>query len=348
MGFTTDHIRSLVEKHKSLQNLYNGTYRLLLPKHYRHYLQLAQKEADEFGISSIDPDDMVRETIVFGTFFDEYLLYGFHTKSSEVRRTYLTDSVRNRLCSRINNSEMQKLLMDKFQCYRYFKPYYRRESILFDSRNTLIDAIGFAKLYREVVVKPLKDCAGRGIELHTYDAETSPQYFKQLLSTHKPYIIEERIIQHPTLAQWHPASINTIRVNTILKDNRFTIFNAFIRTGRNGSFVDNGAQGGLFATIDPQNGKIITEACDEHGNTYASHPESHIPYIGTQIPYWDELKDLSKQLAHNIPELVYVGWDLALTPDGWVMVEGNKGQFVAQQLTLKHGLRKDFEALVGA
>lgn len=32
---------------------------------------------------------------------------------------------------------------------------------------------------------------------------------------------------------------------------------------------------------------------------------------------------------------------------GWVLVEGNWGEFVAQQTTLGCGLRREFEALMG-
>ena len=46
------------------------------------------------------------------------------------------------------------------------------------------------------------------------------------------------------------------------------------------------------------------------------------------------------KLVQVLPDQRYVGWDLALSKDGWVLVEGNSGgQFVGPQISLKKGIR---------
>lgn len=342
MTHPSDFLKNTLEHSRVLQEAYLTAYRLLLPGRYRRYRDQASEEALHAGLAQDTAADMLRETLLFGTFFEEYILYHFDQISPEQRRSYLTDSVRNRICNRINEPRAQKMLLDKYEAYLYFKSYYQRDAMLYASRADLEAAIRFAEELDEIVVKPLCNCAGRGIVLHKFSKEDTPRFLKSLKGS---FILEQRIRQTSEMGLWNPASVNTIRVNTILKDNEYTLFNTFIRTGRKGSFVDNGAQGGLFASIDPENGCIITEACDEKGRFYSSHPDSGIPFKGTFIPRWDELKELAFRLAKEIPQLVYVGWDLALTDDGWVMVEGNKGQFIAQQLTLQRGLRREFELL---
>jgi hypothetical protein len=52
-------------------------------------------------------------------------------------------------------------------------------------------------------------------------------------------------------------------------------------------------------------------------------------------------------MALRMPSMTYIGWDLALTPDGWEPVEANRGEFVAQQMTQGRGLRKEFEKMCG-
>ena len=43
----------------------------------------------------------------------------------------------------------------------------------------------------------------------------------------------------------------------------------------------------------------------------------------------------------------YVGFDFALTKDkGWVLVEGNWGDFICQQACLERGLKKEFMSLI--
>lgn len=39
----------------------------------------------------------------------------------------------------------------------------------------------------------------------------------------------------------------------------------------------------------------------------------------------------------------YVAWDFALPPSGWVIIEGNWGQFVCNQSATDKGLRSVFD-----
>ena len=53
--------------------------------------------------------------------------------------------------------------------------------------------------------------------------------------------------------------------------------------------------------------------------------------LGAQLPDWQQAVALVKALADRIPSMKYIGWDLAHTEDGWVVVEANgSGQFVSQ------------------
>jgi len=35
---------------------------------------------------------------------------------------------------------------------------------------------------------------------------------------------------------------------------------------------------------------------------------------------------------------------MALTPNGWIAVEGNKGEFFAEQIALGRGLKREFDS----
>lgn len=64
---------------------------------------------------------------------------------------------------------------------------------------------------------------------------------------------------------------------------------------------------------------------------------------GFQVPRWDEAVELVTRLANVIETNNYVGWDIALTDKGWVMIEGNpRGQFVIQY-AIKMGVKKELE-----
>ena len=71
---------------------------------------------------------------------------------------------------------------------------------------------------------------------------------------------------------------------------------------------------------------------------FEKHPDTGTQFEGNSIPRWDELNALSEKVVRVVPEQKQVGWDFALSKNGWVMVEGNSSPGL-QSLDLDHGLR---------
>ena len=89
----------------------------------------------------------------------------------------------------------------------------------------------------------------------------------------------------------------------------------------------------------------IYAASDERCNYYTKHPDTNLDIVGFKIPMWNEALDFVKKLANVIPNVKYVGWDIALTEKGWVLIEGNeKGQFL-WQIPTKQGFREEFNII---
>ena len=82
------------------------------------------------------------------------------------------------------------------------------------------------------------------------------------------------------------------------------------------------------------------------GHQYKLHPDTHFQYKGLQIPKWNELLQLADKLARVLPTVRFVGFDLALTKNGWVMVEGNNNPQPVQQMVDQIGLRKEFDEML--
>ena len=308
-------------------------YKTLLPWKYRRYLALAGGDRDK-----------CHETLLHGTFYEEYDLYGFAGKGEAERREYLTDAVRDKLCRRVNSRAGERTVANKWKTYQRLKPHYHRQIVRLDDMASLQEAVALGEREGRLVAKPANQCGGRGVEL--LRASTREEWEK-LLESRKGYLVEQCIRQDEATARWNADSVNTIRINTFRRGGEVKFFTSFIRTGRKGVFVDNGAQGGIFASIDDASGLVITDGYDEHGNVYLFHPDSGIRYQGEQIPRWQELLALTRQMALSMDGMTYIGWDMALTPEGWEPVEANRGEFVAQQTTLGRGLRKDFERACG-
>ena len=308
-------------------------YRTLLPRRYRWYLQRAEGDRD-----------MCHEALLHGTFYEEYKAYGFSSKREDERREYLTDAVRDRICRRVNSRSGSRIVADKYATYCCLKQFYHRKVWLLLGGGALEDVVHAGMAAGRLVAKPVDNCGGRGVELLAASREET---WRRLLADREGMMVEECIRQVPELAQWNSSSVNTIRMNTFRRGGEVEVFTAFIRTGRQGSFVDNGLQGGLFASIDTETGVIFTDGYDENCQAHAAHPDSGVPYKGVAIPRWEEAVDLAKRMALSMRGMTYIGWDLALTDEGWEPVEANRGEFIAQQITQGRGLRREFERACG-
>lgn len=130
------------------------------------------------------------------------------------------------------------------------------------------------------------------------------------------------MVQHEALSALCPTSVNTLRIATLLGDKQEGIVYAYIRIG-NGNVVDNVDQGGMAAPIDLESGRISAVGADKKGNRFETHPMTGLTIPGTEIPYWQEAKEMALAAMRVIPQVRFIAWDVAITPDGPVFIEGN-------------------------
>ena len=53
------------------------------------------------------------------------------------------------------------------------------------------------------------------------------------------------------------------------------------------------------------------------------HPVTEAMVAGRIVPLWQELAELAIKAHAMVPERVLIGWDMALTAEGPVLIEGN-------------------------
>ena len=140
------------------------------------------------------------------------------------------------------------------------------------------------------------------------------------------YIIQERIIQHPALNKLCSTAVNTIRLVTLITPNEEIVaVRAGLRIGREGNCVDNCAKGGIFVGIDMNTGKLMKKGIIKppHGKIVYQHPDNGIVFEGYEIPFFKDAIDLAKELHSKLYRIHSVGWDIAITPEGPMFIEGN-------------------------
>jgi hypothetical protein len=138
-------------------------------------------------------------------------------------------------------------------------------------------------------------------------------------------LVQERIVQHDLAAALHPASINTVRIITVLSDGESRPFAAAQRIGTGGARVDNWAAGGLVVQVDLDGCVLRGRGFFKGGKGRAvtHHPDTGLLLDGHALPGLRQGAALVCRFHQDIGGLHTIGWDLALTPTGPLIVEAN-------------------------
>jgi len=140
------------------------------------------------------------------------------------------------------------------------------------------------------------------------------------------WLVQECITQHEFLRHLNPDSVNSMRIVThIDSQDNIHIHFSMLRVGRAGSNVDNWDKGGLSIAIDPHTGILgrgISKAA-YGGRWTTTHPDSKVHFEGLQIPEWSSVLEICRQGARLFSGVRSIGWDIALTPTGPLIIEGN-------------------------
>ena len=150
------------------------------------------------------------------------------------------------------------------------------------------------------------------------------QLMEVLLSA--DYLIQERIVQHPKISALCSTTLNSIRLQTVMDlEGNVIPFGAGLRMGREGSYVDNWAKGGIFVGIDPETGKMRDRGFLKpvYGTSAFAHLDSKVVFKDYEIPFFHEAVQLAVKLHSYLYRCHSVGWDIAITEKGPVFIEAN-------------------------
>lgn len=283
---------------------------------------------------------------------DEYFFFNYERLSQKGIYEFVANREAARFWNSLNSKDIYLLTCDKGLTYKHFSEYFKRDLISVSKNGTNIlqdfrEFSVFVEKHQRFIVKPTFGNYGNGVRIVDKSSFSDvKQMLDDLLDGYpESFTAEELIVQCDELASFHPSSVNTVRLTTVRMSNGdiYTIHRPFIRFGQGGRCVDNGGNGGIIAAIDFETG-IIKGAIDERMNHYVVHPDTGKILLGYKIPQWEEAKAFVVQLAKVMPDLNYCGWDIALTDQGWVMVEANgKGLFIGFQMPTQEGFREEFE-----
>lgn len=296
---------------------------------------------------------------IYGNDIEEEFIYGFLHKTHAEKSQYITVHSKQTYFDYLNDKDAEKIFADKYRTYCAFREEYRREVILLTGEEDYETFSAFVDRHPVFFVKPYSLALGKGIyKENLANWEGKRPLFEHLLrhglqggdyswSLGCKVVLEELIPQADSMAILNPSSVNIIRLATVLIDGETKFAFACLRVGRKGRDAASATEGEIYCGINMESGVVETVGITDILERFEKHPDNGIQLKDFQVPRWDELLAFGSVISKRVPAVRYVGWDLALTDAGWVVVEGNEhGDFLCQNVFEKP-CRDEFEKLIG-
>lgn len=257
----------------------------------------------------------------YGCRLNQYTVGRFYLRKGFERKRILTYRVWKKIIKKYNSSHDITTLKNKIEFNNFFKDFIKREWI-YCKEMTFDDFYFFLKKHKIFVAKPNKGSEGDGVRIIDANEKDPKDLYKQLIG--EDLILEQYIYQHKDMI-FGNKSVNTVRIYTVYnpQEKKAIIIKAVVRAGIGDSIVDNSHAGGCAYEIDKDHGYIISKSYEANGLTHYIHPGTQICMLGRAVPYWENVKEICIQAAENLPNCQFIGWDIAVTDKGPLIVEGN-------------------------
>lgn len=259
----------------------------------------------------------------YGAGYYDYQIFQFYNMNKEQRKTFVTRLISKKLITAMNNPEYYHVLENKDEFYELYKDYIGRGFLKLEGASK--EEVKSFCDSREYIFCKLQDAeCGHGCErLKISDFKDFDELYKYLQEK-KFCTIEDNIVQHPAMSKLYSNAVNSMRVITLIgNDGEPHVLYMVQKMGKDGSIIDNNC---LFTPVDMETGKLKYPA--HSGDTvkgiiYEEHPNTKVKLVGYEIPFAKQAAEMCKKAAMLYPQIRYVGWDVAITENGPVIIEGN-------------------------
>ena len=304
-------------------------------------------------------------------YWNEYYNFEFERQSQDFKDDFLGGSEQGVYLELLNPFKYYILARNKFLAHLVLEQaniptpelycYYSPENGAAVERKTGSDILSVKRILErkhvtECVVKATEGSHGDNvfavnrIEYEDEDAllglSDGTQKRLSALLGHSPLLFEQKIRQTQQLSRFNPSSVNTIRfMTTLMPTGEAKVIATFIKIGRSGAFVDNAGDGGnVDAGINVVTGEVYG-AIEFNGfrktRPIDRHPDTKTQLNGAVIERWDEICTRLCCFQQRLPFLKAIGWDVAITDDGPVIIEINDCWDTTGQLFIQKGWRKE-------
>lgn len=256
---------------------------------------------------------------------ENYMVLRFFALSEAERKTYLTSGRSKAVDARLNaraTAQDRQTLARKDLFDRAFAPLIKRD-FLYAPDCSPADFSAFLSRHPVFFVKPVGGTMGRGIaRLLSSEVDGSALYSR---CREEALLLEEPIVQHPALSRLNPSCVNSVRINAARSfRGDLCLIGACLKCGGVGAVTDNFHTGGIAYPVDLERGVVSGPGRNNLDlQDYDRHPASGRIMMGFRLPFWPETLDCVRRAMALVPSVGYVGWDIAVTPSGPELIEGN-------------------------
>lgn len=176
---------------------------------------------------------------------------------------------------------------------------------------------------------------GSKVALETMIADVTTHYASG-------YILQKRVLPHATIRAMCGPRLATVRIMTVNSKAGPEIIRAAWKIPAGANAADNfWRPGNMLGTIDIESGRItrVVRGSGIAQEQVEVHSDSGMRMIDFELPMWAEAKDLTLRAMKTFSSMGIIGWDVALTDAGPVIVEPNESpDYILPQLADRRGI----------
>lgn len=169
----------------------------------------------------------------------------------------------------------------------------------------------------------------RGEQAQMLSADELCGHLRALSHSEGSYLLQPRLTNHPAIASLSPGALCTARIVTCREvdgqpEHMLSVFR--MPPESDDAPADNFALGGFASPIDGATGSLRDAVRKDLRYAAVDYPESlHSgrPFASYRLPQWDSALELCLRAHGVFSEFPSVGWDVAFTPAGPLLLEGN-------------------------
>ena len=258
----------------------------------------------------------------YGFGLTDYLNYKLYNKNSKERKQYVSTKTENKFYETVSPSAYKKRYTIKPDFLADFKDFTKRDFIV-PKEDNYNEFLEFLDKHEVFMSKPYDGLGGADVKKeYSKDIENKEVYFNNAIKNR--IFLEELVKQHPDMNKLCEKSVNTMRIMTFNDHGKSRIIWMGLRVGNGINSIDNFHAKGMAVNIDINTGKLVGNAIDKDLNEYEEHPFTHVKFDGFQIPCFEEAKKMVLEASLRSDKILVVGWDVAISDKGPVIIEGNR------------------------